>query len=118
MTTATATATAKKITVATVKSFIKKNRAALLIKTGSHFDGMTDCVEQRDNPEFVKATNREIYDHESGKYVPRDPACSSTLGIMGVWFTRRDSCSKFETETHIGFHVYNCCGDWTVAVAK
>ncbi len=36
----------KKITKATVKSFIKNNIENLYINVTSDFDGMTDCVEQ------------------------------------------------------------------------
>ena len=39
----------KKFTLASAKSFIKRNRANLLIKCVSSFDGMTDCVER--NPD-------------------------------------------------------------------
>jgi len=35
----------KKITRATLKSFIKKNKCQLYVKVVSSFDGMTDCVQ-------------------------------------------------------------------------
>ena len=112
------TATAKKITVATVKSFIRKNRAALLIRTKSSFCGMEDMVVEREDDGFTPALTRDVWCDQSRKYIPRSPDCRHTLGIMGVWFTGRDMCNTFETETHRGFEVYNCCGNWFVAVAK
>ena len=112
------TATAKKITVATVKSFIKKNRTALLVQTKTAFDGMQDGVRECNNREFIPAQCREYYCNETFKYVPVPSENKHSMGIIGVWFTGRDRCSAFETETHRGFEVYNCCGNWMVAVAK
>ena len=112
------TATEKKITVATVKSFIKKNRTALLVRTKTAFDGMQDGVRECDSNEFTPAQNREVWCHDTSRYVARTIDCKNSMGIIGVWFTGRDRCSAFETETHRGFEVYNCCGNWMVAVAK
>ena len=112
------TATAKKITVATVKSFIKKNRAALLVRTKTAFDGMEDGVRECDNREYTPAQCREYYCNETFKYVLVPLDNTHSMGIIGVWFTGRDRCSAFETETHRGYEVYNCCGNWMVAVAK
>lgn len=113
-----ATATQKKITIATVKAFIRKNREKLLIKTTSRFDGMTDAVRFEDAPEFVPARNRDYFDRDINKWVDVPETCKSTLGIQGVWFVGGDWCQAFETETHIGYEVSNCCGSWAVAVAK
>jgi hypothetical protein len=113
-------ATTKKITVATVKSFIRKNRdSGLLIRVTSHFNGMSDMVEEIENDGFSPIRSREWYCHDTYRYVPYSQDEPNSLGIAGVWFTRgRDSCSSFENETHKGFTVYNCCGEWTVAIAK
>ncbi len=103
MTTATVE---KRITLATIKSFINKNRDDLLIKVGSRFDGMTDCVEQvEDN--FSKAQVTEFMSQH-------------TLGIQGAWFVgnSRDHFSAFETDDLKGFEVYNACGSFILATAK
>lgn len=94
-----------KITVATVKSFIKKNRANLLINQTSSFDGMTDCVQQCSGG-FQQARETEH-------------ACSNNLGIAGVWLVGqgRDYCSAFDAIGVKGFRVSNCCGSFIVAVA-
>jgi hypothetical protein len=117
MTTATAT---KRTTMATVKSFIRKNRERLLVKTESRFSGMSDMVEETGNSEFVAIRPRTYYCRETFREIEVSHDEPSSLGIHGVWFVRGggDSCRPFESETHKGFYVYNCCGSWTVAVAK
>jgi hypothetical protein len=112
------TATAKKITVATVKSFIKKNLSALMVRVKSSFDGMQDMVTENECSGFSPAQCRDYYCNETFKYVPVSADNKHSMGIMGVWFTGRDRCHAFETDTHRGFEVYNCCGNWFVAVAK
>lgn len=96
---------AKKITAATVKSFIKKNRANLFINVKSDFDGMTDSVERRTDG-FKKA--KEEAHHEA------------TLGIEGVWFvgSSRDYFTAYETATMTGYEVSNSCGTWICAIEK
>jgi hypothetical protein len=109
----------KKITVATVKSFIKKNRSRLLVEVQSSFDGMQDMVTRCEGG-FREATPRTYWSQDARGYVSVSEDCKNSLGINGVWFVggSRDSCSRFETETLIGFHIYNCCGSWKVAIAK
>ena len=112
-----ATATQKKLTVASVKSFIRKNREYLLVETKSHFDGMQDMVAECEGG-FCEATARSYYDRETGKEVEVSKDCKNTLGIRGVWFCGRDWVSRFETELVEGFEVSNCCGTWRVAKLK
>lgn len=93
-----------KITLATVKSFVNKNRANLCIKVKSKFDGMTDCVQQV----------------EDGF----DPVCEAervsayNLGIQGAWFVgqSRDYFSEYNEGGYKGIKVYNCCGSFILAV--
>lgn len=114
------TATSKKITIATVKSFIKKHRASLLINVYSSFDGMQDMVTTTGDHGFHPIRNREWYDRDTGKYVPVPHDNCDSLGICGVWFVNgsRDRCRVYDTPTHTGYTVYNCCGEWTVAISK
>ena len=101
------TTTQKRITRATFKAFITRNRANLMIRTESSFDGMTDCVERTGAREF-----RPVEDARSG--------CeNNTLGIQGVWLvgSSRDWFSAFNADGLTGIHVSNCCGSFTVAVA-
>jgi hypothetical protein len=113
------TATQTKITVATVKSFIKKNRTSLLLEVKSSFDSMQDMVTRCEGG-FREATPRTYYSQDARGYVAVAEDCKNSLGINGIWFVggSRDSCSRFETETLIGFEVSNCCGTWKVAIAK
>lgn len=96
----------KKITLATVKSFIKKNSDKLYINVKSSFDGMTDCCESRYNG-FVKAVaTAEHPDHKQG--------------VEGAWFvgSSRDYFKAFENAELTGIEVYNSCGHFVLAIAK
>jgi len=107
----TATATQKKITLSTVKSFITKNRENLFINVKSNFDGMTDCVQPKDGG-FDKATSNNA---ELGTQM-----YDATMGIAGAWFVRgsRDYFTAYEDEKFIGFEVYNSCGCCILAIKK
>ncbi len=96
-----------KITRATFKSFVAKNRDRLLIRCESAFDGMTDCVQTNHGAQF-KALR------------PSDRTFENNLGIMGVWLVgqSRDYFREFSEGDLQGIHVYNCCGSFTVAVRK
>ena len=98
----------KKITLSTVKSFIRKNSDSLLINIGSHFDGMQDCVSSV-NSGFMVATKDE-----------REWNQRNTLRVAGAWFvgSSRDYFTAFETENMAGIEVSNCCGSFTLAVQK
>lgn len=94
-----------KITKATFKSFIRKNRENLLIKRTSSFDGMCDGVMPTGETEFIKAES-EQYNLEN------------TVGIHGVWLVggSRDYFTAYEQNGIKGIHVYNCCGSFTIGV--
>lgn len=96
---------AKKITLTTVKKFIRENRSALLISCRSSFDGMTDAVQSTRDASFKAAG--------PGKF-------SNDLGVGGAWFVfqSRDSFRAFEDGTHVGIEVSNCCGHFVLAVRK
>lgn len=97
----------KKITLATIKSFVEKNRANLLINCISRFDGMTDGVEDCRN---------------KGEFHPIQPAFYGSerdnIGIAGAWFVggSRDYFSLLNKEGYFGYHVYNCCGSFDLAI--
>ena len=63
----------KKVTLSTIKSFLKKNEGQILIKVDSKFDSMTNCVERvNDGFTFAKKDNGVNSNH--------------TLGLDGAWF--------------------------------
>lgn len=105
----------KKITLATVKAFIAKNRGELHISCRSRFNGMTDGVESCNDQGFtpVAAPSTE---GKAFKNLGRD----NTLGIAGAWFVfgSRDSFSAYDDGKFSGIKVYNCCGSFVLAVAK
>ena len=97
----------KKITKATFKKFVQDNKNELFLTVGSHFDGMTDCVENiKDIPHKVK--------------VPAVYTNDYTLGIPGVWLVHgsRNWFKHYEDELFVGISVSNCCGSFTVATIK
>ena len=97
----------KKITRATFKSFVKKNSDKLLIKSISHFDGMTDGIEYSEKAEFKPAERTE----GNADY---------TLGFLGIWLVGRsaDYFELIDNEKYFGYYVYNCCGSFEVVIAK
>lgn len=96
--------TCKKITLATVKSFAKRNINNLYSKELSRFDGMIDCVSNVEDT-FTKAKINEDSDREF---------------ISGCWLvgSSRDSFSIYEDSIYFGIRIYNCCGSSIVAVKK
>lgn len=90
-----------KITMATLKAFIRKNENNLFVNVLSSFDGMTDCVESVDM-DYKKVD------------------ASNALGHGGVWVvgSSRDYITAYEDENYIGFRVSNCCGCGIIAAKK
>lgn len=108
---------AKKITLATVKRFIKKHGAALQISTHSRFSGMTDGVESCADRAFhpVKAP-----DNFGKPFVPVPGQPDHYLGIAGAWFVfeSRDHFSAYNEGGLVGIQVSNCCGRFVLAVTE
>lgn len=96
----------KKITIATVKSFIRKNKTTMQINVKSKFDGMCDGVNQKHGG-FVRALSIDYH-------------TDNNFGIAGAWFVGRgnDYLTKFENENMIGIEVYNSCGSFVLATKK
>lgn len=96
----------KRITMATVKSFVRKNANKLFVNVKSDFDGMTDgCVKI--NNGFSVAS--------------KDDSCiENTLGLCGVWLvgSSRDRFTAYEDNKYIGIKYSNCCGNGVIAIAK
>ena len=80
----------------------RQNRANLFVKEKSRFDGMHDCVMQRENAGFVAATASDGY--------------KPTLGVNGVWVVGGDWITPFDSEGFRGYSVSNCCGSFVLAV--
>lgn len=95
-----------KPTMATIKAFVRKNRQHLLIRCSSSFDGMVDCVTQNTKAEFRPAQDCPL------------KAENHTLGIRGAWFVgrSRDYITPISENGVSGFHIYNCCGSFDLAV--
>ena len=98
----------KKITLATVKKFIRENASNLYANCTSSFDGMTDCVERRDDG-FIPVDASKINMNQE-----------HDLGIERLWFVRggRDYFKTFENDTLQGYTISNSCGSSIIAIPK
>jgi len=114
--TTTQTAT-KKITLTTLKSFVAKNRGELQLLVSSTFDSMVDGVRPTEaaafKPVVATSTSQVCSTRFAAAYDQR-----TTLGIKGIWLVggSRNWFQAFNSATHTGFTVSNCCGTFTVAV--
>ena len=96
----------KKITLATVKKFIKENFKDLYINNTSTFDGMTDGSRSL-NEGFKKAERTE-------------ENINNTLGVKFAWFvgSGRNYFSYFEENGFLGIRVYNSCDSFKLGIKK
>lgn len=90
-----------KITLATVKKFIKQDGLYMNLKR--KFDGMIDG--ERSYNEGFKPLERT------------DWHIDSTLGVKGAWFVgdSRDRFREYKDEQYEGINVYNSCGSFIIA---
>ena len=99
-----------KTTLATVKSFIKREikNDNFYIKIKSDFDGMTDCVQDI-NGDWKKADKTKL-----------DLNNRNNLGFNGIWFvgSSRDYFENYEDNNFIGYSVSNCCGHYLIAMKR
>ena len=117
----------KKITRATLKSFIKNNIGALYVMRESAFNGMTDGVDYFPQSERVFLPAVQAYrtgeprTEKPFKVIGQD---NHDLGIDGVWLTGStrgrggDYFKFFEDEIYIGIEFFNCCGSGKIAIKK
>jgi len=95
----------KKTTIATLKSFVRKNRANLYINVKSKFDGMYDSVMENENSAFHPAASAgsNMIDY--------------TLGISGAWIcTSGNYVTPYNNGVFQGYSVLNCCGEFILAI--
>jgi hypothetical protein len=101
----------KKLTRATLKSFVKKNIDDLFINVKSSFNGMIDgCQEEKGGFEKIELTNKDFH-------------FDNTLGIKDVWLVGGNGSSKDHFTHHddrqfSGIKVNNCCGIFVLAIKK
>jgi hypothetical protein len=98
----------KKITKATFKSFVNKNRNNLLIRVDSKFDGQRDGCESTGEKEYTPIV----------KSVRNYP--ENDLGIGGLWLVNGggDYFKLLREGNYTIIEVYNCCGTARIAVAE
>jgi len=95
-----------KITLTTIKKFIRDNATKLHVRCESSFDGMTDCVESREGG-FAAVDSSKI-----------DMKKEQDLGIEGLWFVResRDSFEEYNRDGYKGYRIFNSCGSSVIAI--
>lgn len=102
----------KKITLATVKSFVKKNESKLLVQVKSSFNGMIDGCDDSRNCDFTQVTEIRW---------PR-PGYTSSMSIDGNSLLGSGGSGNlfkvYEDDNFIGFDIYNCCGWFIIATQK
>lgn len=95
-----------KITIATLKSFAKRNQDNIYYKVISDFDGMTDCVQS------VNSGWKKSNVSDSTNYYK--------TGILGIYTVdgSRNYFSIYEDNEYFGIKIYNCCGSSILAIKK
>lgn len=96
-----------KITMATVKSWVKKNQGNIFIQVFGRFDGTTDGWTVVNMNAFLKKAETTPF----AEYYERN-----TLGIDGAYFVRNrgDLIERYEINGKSGFKVYNCCRSFAI----
>ncbi len=96
--------TTQKITLTTVKNFIKRNENNLLINVVISYDGMIDGCEFY-NKGFAKAKQTTEF-------------TENTKGIEGAWFvgSGRDYFRPFNENDFSGIEITNSCGRFILAI--
>lgn len=99
----------KKITRATIKSFIKRESEAnqLYIKVTASFDGMVDGIMPNKDAHFAMITAPSKVDENN-------------LGIIGAHFVGegRDYFTEYADSCFIGYTIDNCCGSFILAFPR
>jgi hypothetical protein len=97
----------KRITLATIKSFIRKNKENLFIRTTRSYDLIESFSKTSDNLNFrpIESTDLSI---------------QYTLGIKDVWIAGqgRDGFLAYENDKYIGYDIYNVCHAFNLVIKK
>ena len=96
-----------KTTLATLKSFIRKNGNEMFINVKSSFDGMIDGFSSEESG------------FSSAQRAKTETEIENNLGYSGIWIVSggMDYIQTYNDNNMTGFEVSNCCGCFVVAVA-
>jgi hypothetical protein len=91
----------KKITLSTVKSFIRKSNE-LYVLVESSFSGMDDCVMQNNDQKWIPVSKE------------------NALGIEGAYIVggSRDYFAFYQDGQMFGIEIFNSCGSSILATKK
>lgn len=98
-----------KATIATLKSFLKKNDGKIYVYNSSSFDGMFDMVQ--DNPGATWRLSPHKYNPDDKNYLGHKHWIYC-VGRGG------DIVTPYCKDGFTGFEVYNCCGSFVVAIKE
>jgi hypothetical protein len=108
----------KKITMATVKSFVK-NADTLYVEHQSSFDGMVDCVMRCEESELKEISKEDALGSHKGAWIVGGSRDYFNYKEMEQTKTSINPNGKLikEPVKYVGIEIYNSCGSailWTV----
>lgn len=111
----------KKITRATVKSFIRRHRDHLFIRVDSQLDGNDDCKRPIHGATFERAKVSYLREEITGEFADEfkgELLYELTLGVEGASFSggRRDAYSAYQRDGYEGIEVFNHMRSFVLAV--
>jgi hypothetical protein len=111
--------TVKRITKATLKSFIKRNADNLFIKEVTRFDSMVDCVTGTKS-NFSKVDSAKINIDNYITFANGNESVNHTYGIEGLYLVgcSDDHFELINEDTFVGIRVFNCCGSSKLVIRK
>ena len=99
-----------KITLTTIKKFIKDNKGKIFISTINRFNGMTDGIDPCKDKSFKSANQTEPKQLDYGR--------DNTLGIENAHFVfdSRDYFMAYIDTEFYGYEISNCIGNFILAI--
>jgi hypothetical protein len=94
----------KRITKATLKSFLKNHQDNIYINETSSFDSFDDMVSSINNG--FKKVDFDLNNHKN------------TLGYEGIWLVGKDFYKSYDDDKFTGIEYSNCCGSAIIAILK
>ena len=100
-----------KITLTTIKMFIKKNKENLYIRNKQSFDSMIDGSARCNDQSFRPVKKDDEFAEQEKAH---------TLGVRGAWFVlgSRDYFTVYEDSLYTGYEISNCCDIFILAIKK
>lgn len=98
-----------KVTLATLKSFLKKNDGKIYVYNKSRFDGMCDGVRDIHDAQWILSPYKYNSEKRNSFGHTHLIHCVDSGGNL---------VTPYSKDGFIGFEVYNCCGCFVVAIKE